>query len=155
MNLRSKLAIGFAGVGAAAAILVGVLSYQAASERIDAELDRSLLTTSAEVAAGATQVLAPSPVTRGPDDDDHDEAQPMVAQAIAPDGTTRPLGGRPVRLPVADADRALAATGSLGDHRYTDFTAGPDDYAWTAAVLDSARRAGVPADHVHAERFAW
>jgi hypothetical protein len=77
VNLRSKLAIAFAGVGAAAAILVGVFSYQAASQRIDAELDRSLLTTSAEVAAGATQVLAPSPVTRGPDDDDHDETQPM------------------------------------------------------------------------------
>ncbi|VVJ17633.1 Sensor protein BasS (activates BasR) [Amycolatopsis camponoti] len=141
MNLRSKLAIGFAGVGAAAAILVGVLSYQAASERIDAELDRSLLTTSAEVAAGATQVLAPSPVTRGPDDDDHDEAQPMVAQAIAADGTTRPLGGRPVRLPVADADRALAATGSLGDHRYWNLTAGRDDYRVITVALGPGRGA--------------
>jgi two-component system sensor histidine kinase MprB len=141
MNLRSKLAIAFAGVGAAAAILVGVFSYQAASQRIDAELDRSLLTTSAEVAAGATQVLAPSPVTRGPDDDDHDEAQPMVAQAIAPDGTTRPLGGRPVRLPVAGADRALAATGALGDHRYTDFTAGPDDYRVITVALGPGRGA--------------
>ena len=117
MNLRSKLAVAFAGVGAAVAILVGVFSYQAASQRINAELDRSLLTTSAEIAAGATQVLAPSPVTRGPDDDDHDEAQSMVAQAIAPDGTTRPLGGRPVRLAAGDDDRALAATGVLGDHR--------------------------------------
>ncbi len=141
MNLRSKLAIAFAGVGAAVAILVGVFSYQAASQRINAELDRSLLTTSAEVAAGATQVLAPSPVTRGPDDDDHDEAQPMVAQAIAPDGTTRPLGGRPVRLPVADADRALAATGSLGDHRYDDFTAGRDDYRVITVALGPGRGA--------------
>ncbi|WP_329048863.1 ATP-binding protein [Amycolatopsis sp. NBC_01488] len=141
MNLRSKLAIAFAGVGAAAAILVGVLSYQAASQRIDAELDRSLLTTSAEVAAGATQVLAPSPVTRGPDDDDHDEAQPMVAQAIAPDGTVRPLGGRPVRLDVDDADRALAATGSLGDHRYWDFTAGRDDYRAITVALGPGRGA--------------
>ncbi|MEU4524699.1 HAMP domain-containing sensor histidine kinase [Amycolatopsis sp. NPDC024027] len=141
MNLRSKLAIAFAGVGASAAILVGVFSYQAASQRIDAELDRSLLTTSAEVAAGATQVLAPSPVTRGPDDDDHDEAQPMVAQAIAPDGTTRPLGGRPVRLDVGDEDRTLAATGSLGDHRYRDFTAGRDDYRVTTVALGPGRGA--------------
>ncbi len=141
MNLRSKLAIAFASVGAAAAILVGVFSYQAASQRIHAELDRSLLTTSAEVAAGATQVLAPSPVTRGPDDDDHDEAQPMVAQAIAPDGTTRPLGGRPVRLDVGDADRALAATGSLGDHRYRDFTAGRDDYRVITVALGPGRGA--------------
>ncbi|WP_370961607.1 ferric reductase-like transmembrane domain-containing protein [Amycolatopsis sp. cg9] len=33
------------------------------------------------------------------------------------------------------------------------YVCGPD--AWTGAVLDSARRAGVPADRVHAERFAW
>ncbi|WIY00744.1 ATP-binding protein [Amycolatopsis mongoliensis] len=135
MNLRSKLAIAFAGVGAAAAILVGLFSYQAASERINAELDRSLLTTSAEVAAGATQVLAPSPVTRGPDDDDHDEAQPMVAQAIAPDGTVRHVGGRPIRLAVDDADRALAATGAFGDRRYDDFTVQPDDYRVITVAL--------------------
>ncbi|MEA5365230.1 ATP-binding protein [Amycolatopsis sp., V23-08] len=141
MNLRSKLAIAFAGVGAAAAILVGVFSYQAASERISAELDRSLLTTSAEVAAGATQVLAPSPVTRGPDDDDHDEAQPMVAQAIAPDGTVRPVGGRAVRLAVGDDDRALAAAGAFGDRRYQDFTAPPDDYRVITVALGGGRGA--------------
>ncbi|HEY3478262.1 MAG TPA: ferric reductase-like transmembrane domain-containing protein [Amycolatopsis sp.] len=33
------------------------------------------------------------------------------------------------------------------------YVCGPD--AWTEAVLDSARRAGVPADRVHAERFGW
>ena len=141
MNLRSKLAIAFAGVGAAAAILVGVFSYQAASQRINAELDRSLLTTSAEVAAGATQILAPSPVTRGPDDDDHDEAQPMVAQAIAPDSAARPIGGRPVHLAVDDEDRALAATGALGDHRYTNFTDGHDDYRVITVALGPGRGA--------------
>ncbi|MGW4527311.1 ATP-binding protein [Amycolatopsis sp. NPDC004378] len=141
MNLRSKLAIAFAGVGAAAAILVGVLSYQAASERINAELDRSLLTTSAEVAAGATQVLAPSPVTRGPDDDDHDEAQPMVAQSLAADGTVRPIGGRPVRLPVDDEDRALAAGGTLGPHRYWNYTSGRDDYRAITVALGPGRGA--------------
>ncbi|HEY3478261.1 MAG TPA: ATP-binding protein [Streptomyces sp.] len=141
MNLRSKLAIAFAGVGAAVAILVGAFSYQAASQRIDAELDRSLLTTSAEVAAGATQILAPSPVTRGPDDDDHDEAQPMVAQAIAADGSVRPLGGRPVRLAVGDEDRALAATGALADHRYTNFTAGHDEYRVITVALGPGRGA--------------
>ncbi|MGK3206846.1 HAMP domain-containing sensor histidine kinase [Amycolatopsis sp. MEPSY49] len=160
MNLRSKLAIAFAGVGAAAAILVGVFSYQAASQRIDAELDRSLLTTSAEVAAGATQVLAPSPVTRGPDDDDHDEAQPMVAQAIAPDGGVRAIGGRPVRLDVGDDDRALAATGALGDHRYWNFTAGHDDYRVITVALGPGRGAvqlGIDVDesrHVLAELAA-
>ncbi len=141
MNLRSKLAIAFAGVGAAAAILVGVFSYQAASQRISAELDRSLLTTSAEVAAGATQVLAPSPATRGPDDDDHDEAQPMVAQAIAPDGTVRPVGGRHVQLDVDNEDRALAATGTFGDRNYQDRTVPPDDYRVITVALGGGRGA--------------
>jgi two-component system sensor histidine kinase MprB len=160
MNLRSKLAIAFAGVGAAAAILVGVFSYQAASQRINAELDRSLLTTSAGVAAGATQILAPSPVTRGPDDDDHDEAQPMVAQAIAPDGTVRPVGGRPVHLVVDREDRALAATGALGDHRYQDLTVAPDDYRVITVALGPGRGAlqlGIDVDesrHVRSELAA-
>ena len=141
MNLRSKLAVAFAGVGAAAAILVGVFSYQTASQRINDELDRSLLTTSAEIAAGATQVLAPSPVTRGPDDDDHDEAQPMVAQSITPGGGVAPIGGRPVRLEVDATDRALAATGQLGDHRYQNLTVSPDDYRVITVALGGGRGA--------------
>ncbi|GHF31811.1 two-component system sensor histidine kinase MprB [Amycolatopsis bartoniae] len=141
MNLRSKLAIAFAAVGAAAAILVGVFSYQAASQRIDAELDRSLLTTSSDVAAGATQLLAPHPVLLGPEDNDHDEAQPMVAQSISPDGVVRPIGGRPVRLGVDDQDRALAASGAPGDHRYRDLTVAPDDYRVITVALGDGRGA--------------
>lgn len=141
MNLRSKLAIAFGGVGAAVAILVGVFSYQTASRRINDELDRSLLTTSAEIAAGATQVLAPSPVTRGPNDDDHDEAQPMVARSISPNGAVRPIGGRPVTFDVNDADRALAATGNLGDRRYRDLTVSPDDYRVITVALGDGRGA--------------
>lgn len=33
------------------------------------------------------------------------------------------------------------------------YVCGPD--AWTAAVVETARRAGVPADRVHSERFGW
>jgi two-component system sensor histidine kinase MprB len=141
MNLRSKLAVAFAGVGAAVAILVGVFSYQTASQRIGNELDRSLLTMSAQIAAGATQVLAPSPVATGPDDSDHDEAQPMVAQAISPDGVVRPIGGRPIRLADDAADRALAATGNLGDRRYQDLTVSPDDYRVITVALGGGRGA--------------
>jgi two-component system sensor histidine kinase MprB len=141
MNLRSKLAVAFAGVGAATSILVGLFSYETASARISEELDRSLLTSSAEVAAGATQVLAPSPITDGPSTVDHHRAQPMVAQAIGADGSVRPIGGRAVRLPVNDADRALAATGGTGDRSYEDLTVGPDDYR----VITVARGAGLGA----------
>ncbi len=39
----------------------------------------------------------------------------------------------------------------IADHDV--YVCGPD--AWTAAVLGTARHAGVPADRIHAERFAW
>ncbi|HEY2060800.1 MAG TPA: ATP-binding protein [Amycolatopsis sp.] len=141
MNLRSKLAVAFAGVGAASAILVGAFSYQTASGRVSEELDRSLLASSSEIAAGATQLLAPNPLTRGPDDNDHDEAQPMVAQAIAPDGSVRPIGGRAVRLAVDGEDRALAATGTPGSRRYEDLTVPPDDYRVIVVALGPGRGA--------------
>jgi ferredoxin-NADP reductase len=39
----------------------------------------------------------------------------------------------------------------IADHDV--YVCGPD--TWTGAVLDTARRAGVPADRVHSERFGW
>lgn len=142
MNLRGKLAVAVAvaGVGAAAAILVGLFSYQTASQRISDELDRSLLNTSADIAAGATQVLAPNPVLKGGPRGDH-QAQPMSAQMIAPDGTVSPVGGRPVRLAVSSADQALAATGRAGDRRYQDLTVSPDDYRVITVALGDGRGA--------------
>ncbi|WP_116206822.1 HAMP domain-containing sensor histidine kinase [Amycolatopsis circi] len=159
MNLRGKLAIAFAAVGGGAAILVGVLGYHTASQRISAELDRSLLSTASQVSAGAVQLLAPNPLTRGPGDDDHDEAQPMVAQSIAPDGTVHRVGGRPVTLPVTAADRELTA-----GTRYADATVGPDDYRVLTVALGSGRGAlqlGIDVDETRhvlgdlAERMTW
>ncbi|PKV96077.1 two-component system sensor histidine kinase MprB [Amycolatopsis echigonensis] len=159
MNLRGKLAIAFAAVGGGAAVLVGVLGYHTASQRISAELDRSLLSTAAQVSAGAVQLLAPSPLTRRPGDDDHDEAQPMVAQSIAPDGTVRHVGGRPVALPVSAADRELSS-----GTRYADATVGPDDYRVLTVALGPGRGAlqlGIDVDETRhvlgdlAERMTW
>ncbi|MCU1684050.1 MAG: mprB [Amycolatopsis sp.] len=141
MNLRGKLVIAFGGVGAAAAILVGVFSYQTASQRIGEERDRSLLTTSSEIAAGATQVLAPSAVIKGANGGDHGKAQNKVAQGIAADGTVRPIGGRPVRLAVDTADRALAATGHPGDHRFQDLALSADSYRVITVALGGGRGA--------------
>jgi two-component system sensor histidine kinase MprB len=163
MNLRSKLAVAFAGVGAATAVLVGVFSYQTASQQISAELDRSLLTTSSEIAAGATQVLAPAAGVKGPDVDNHDEARPMVAQAIAPNGVVRRIGGRPVRLPVDSVDRAIAS-GTSGNHRYRNLSVRPDDYRVITMGLGPGRGAiqlGIDVDesqHVLSSlsaRIAW
>jgi two-component system sensor histidine kinase MprB len=142
MNLRSKLAVAFAAVGAIVAILVGVFSYQTASQRINDELDRSLRATSAEIVAGATQVLAPNPAMRAPHDNDHhDESQPMVAQAIAQDGRVTPVGGRQVRLAVDAEDQALAATGAPGSLRYQDLTDSPDVYRVLTVALGDGRGA--------------
>jgi two-component system sensor histidine kinase MprB len=129
MSLRTKLAVVFAVVAAAVAGVVGVFSYQTASQRISNEVDRSLLNTADAIAAGATEVMAPSPVNaRHPGDMGHDDGQPMVAQAVLPDGTVVPIGGRPVVLPLSTADRALAATGARRSQGYQNVTAGPDNY---------------------------
>ncbi|WP_018686811.1 HAMP domain-containing sensor histidine kinase [Actinokineospora enzanensis] len=127
MNLTARLALAFAAVGAVAAVLVGVFGYRTASDRVHEELDRTLLTTAAEITSGATAVLAPNPAITGPDND-HDEAQPMVAQRIGPDGTARRIGGRQAAVPITPAERVLAAHGHPGDHVYHDVTVGPDDY---------------------------
>jgi len=141
MNLQTKLAVAFAAVGAVVAILVGVLSYATASDRIGDERDRTLLTTSAEISAGALEVLAPNPLIPDHGDDDHDENQPMVAQLIARNGTVTLVGGRRVRLPVGAQDLALAAFGKPGDQRYYDFAMKPDDYRVLTVTLDGGRGA--------------
>ncbi|GLZ36695.1 ATP-binding protein [Actinokineospora sp. NBRC 105648] len=127
MNLAARLALAFAAVGAVVAVLVGVLSYRTAADRVHDELDRTLLTTAAEITAGATAVLAPNTAIAG-SDDDHDEAQPMVAQMIGPDGSVRRVGGRLVTLSTTPDELALARRGGLGDHLFHDVTAGRDDY---------------------------
>ncbi len=53
--------------------------------------------------------------------------------------------------PVPDEQVLRHLVPDIADHDV--YVCGPD--AWTGAVLDSARRAGVPADRVHCERFAW
>ncbi|QKV80483.1 ferric reductase-like transmembrane domain-containing protein [Amycolatopsis sp. Hca4] len=53
--------------------------------------------------------------------------------------------------PVPDEQVLRHLVPDIADHDV--YVCGPD--AWTGAVLGSARRAGVPADRVHCERFAW
>ncbi|WP_416984437.1 ATP-binding protein [Streptomyces sp. T028] len=59
MSLRSRLALAFAVVGAVVAVLVGLLSYRAAADRVIAEIDRSL--RSATLAAAEDLPLTPAP----------------------------------------------------------------------------------------------
>lgn len=161
MSLRSRVALAFALVGAVVSALVGVLSYRAAADRITAETDRSLRSITVALAGGQDQVLAPSVVVerepgRGPGRDrgrdeggdeergpgpgpGREEGQQLVAQLVAPDGTTTPLGGRPVTLPVSAATRALAATGAAGHQDAGEVVADRDTYRVLTTVLDGGR----------------
>jgi two-component system sensor histidine kinase MprB len=108
MSLRSRFALAFAAVGAVVAVVVGALSYRAASDRVLAEIDRSLRTTTAALARAEEQdqeSALSDAVTRAPDlfpgtfepgPGDEEERQPIL-QAVSRDGTPTRLGGRPCR----------------------------------------------------------
>ena len=153
MSLRSRFALAFALVGAVVALLVGVLSYHAASERIYTEIDRSLGTTTTALAGGDTGVLAstaPGPPERGgppgPKGDDAEgygrgPGRSLVGISLSADGSATFLGGRPVTLPVTEADRALTTTRTAGLTYTTEVTLGRDVYR----VLTTARGDGAGA----------
>ena len=153
-SLRSRFALAFALVSAIVAGLVGVLSYEAASDRVHDEIDRSLTSVATAVAGGQTQVLA-SPVAvggpgrdrgpgrgpeRGPGGRD-DLGPELVGQAVAPDGTVTFLGGRPVALPVPPAARALASDGAAGRTVTTEAVVGRDTYRVLTTALGGGRGA--------------
>jgi two-component system sensor histidine kinase MprB len=111
-TLRTRFSLAFALVAVVVAGTVGLLSYHAASQRIDQEIDNSLRSATVALADGQTDVLNP-PAPTGPRGRRAPE-RPMVAQIVAPDGTVTPLGGSGVRLPVSDTVRSLASSGTSG-----------------------------------------
>jgi two-component system sensor histidine kinase MprB len=150
VSLGTRLALAFALVGAVVAVLVGALSYRAAADRVTEEIDRTLTSVTAAVAAGQDGVLAspagdggagryPGPGPRGPRHDD--QGTRLVGQAVAADGTVTPLGGRPVLLPVSDAARALAATGAPGRTATGEVVVGRDTYRALTTALGGGRGA--------------
>ena len=140
MSLRSRFALAFALVAAVVAGLVGILSYRAAADRIQSETDRSLQTATTELLAGNANVLAAAPDPGGHDGHFADQRR-MVAQTIAPNGTTAFVGGRPVSLPVTGADRMLAASGSGGLVDVNEADVGPDRFRIMTTSLDDGRGA--------------
>ncbi|HLU55704.1 MAG TPA: HAMP domain-containing sensor histidine kinase [Pseudonocardia sp.] len=130
MTLPTRLAVAFAAVAATVAAAVGVLAFYSAVERVTGEVDHTLQTATAAVLDGSEDVLeAPSPglVERR-----------LVAQRIAPDGTVTPLGGRPVTLPVRDADRVLATTADRGATSTTEVAVGDETSGVAYRVLSTA-----------------
>jgi two-component system, OmpR family, sensor histidine kinase MprB len=114
MTLRRKFAIAFAAIAATVAILVGLLSYTITAHNVHNEIDRSLETAAATLAAGGNLTAgggAPTGTVDGPGTGDRDRGIIQGAQAIATDGTVTELLGANLAIPVDDADRALASTG--------------------------------------------
>jgi two-component system, OmpR family, sensor histidine kinase MprB len=139
MSLRSRFALAFALVAAVVAGLVGLLSYHAAADRIQSETDRSLQTATTALLAGNDDALS-TPVPNGRDGRFAAERR-MAAQTIAPNGTTSFVGGRPVQLPVTDADRALAASGRGGAVAVEEVDVGPDRFRVMTTALGNGRGA--------------
>lgn len=180
MSLRTRFAIAFALVAAVVAALVGTLSYRAASERVFAEVDRSLASTTASVQAGQTGVLGATTTLSSGDRDrgdggdgdrgghrgpgGHGDGPAFTAQICAPDGTVTAVGGRAVRLPVSEATRSLAAAGVAGGVDTTEVVVGRDDYRVRTTALGGGRGAlqvATDVDEVHlvlggmAVEIAW
>ncbi|MCT9077574.1 HAMP domain-containing sensor histidine kinase [Streptomyces fulvoviolaceus] len=163
MSLRSRFALAFAAVGAVVAVTVGALSYHAASDRVLAEIDRTLRSTTTALAraeekrqeqAVADAVtegtdLFPGPDLPGPGDEE--EAHPVV-QAVARDGTPTLLGGPLEKLPVSEAARTLAASGAAGQSDTTETEVDGHTYRLLTTALGGKRGAlqvAVQVDQTH------
>jgi two-component system sensor histidine kinase MprB len=146
MNVRTRFALAFAAVAITVAALVGLLSYTAAADRIDNELDRTLQTATTALVNGQNGVLdAPTPGPPGGPGhgrgDRFDEERQLVAQVVAPDGTPTLLGGRDVALPVPPATRALAAAGPVGASDVTEVEIGGEAFRVMTTGLTDGRGA--------------
>jgi two-component system sensor histidine kinase MprB len=120
MTLRRRIVISSVLIVTIAVVLVGGISYTATVHTVNSELDRSLSSAAATLAAGGTVTTdgTESDASRG--DDHHQGADGVVSTArhLDPGGTTTQLLGPSVDLPVSDTDRWLASTASAGTGDY-------------------------------------
>ena len=142
MSLRVKLALALVLLTTAATATIGAWSYIGTSDRLFAEIDRSL---QAGAAAGQ-QDQAP-----GPTDGDHPagatpvaprEEQVMV-QTVAPNGHVV-AASTGVTLPVDDLDRAIASdsvSSNPGDARRRDVNINGSPYRILTTDLENGRGA--------------
>ncbi|MFD9396968.1 ATP-binding protein [Streptomyces sp. NPDC060000] len=157
MSLRSRFALAFAAVGAVVAVTVGALSYLTASDRVFAEVDRTLRSTTVALTRGmekrqeqsqeqapgaglAARSPAPFPGLDLPAPEGGEEGQPVL-QAVARDGMPIRLSGPLEKLPVSDAARALAASGRAGQSVTTEIDAGGHSYRLLTTALGESRGA--------------
>ena len=118
MSLRRRLALLSALAVAVAIVLASAITYALVSDKLRDDIDEDLERQVAEAthrfepAGGAVPALPPPAPTRGP----------ALGQLINAGGQSVPTPGSPIRIPVSDADRELAARG--GGARFSEVEAG-------------------------------
>jgi two-component system, OmpR family, sensor histidine kinase MprB len=130
MTLRRQLVVAFGVLVFLAVALVGGISFTATAHTFSGELDRSLASAAATVAAGGTVPTDGGPGGPQRRGDEHSDGGAIVSaiQTVAADGTVGYLSGDTPTLPVSAAARALAANGRAGDARYDEVEAGGIGY---------------------------
>ncbi|QYX76059.1 HAMP domain-containing sensor histidine kinase [Streptomyces akebiae] len=144
MSLRLRFTLAFTAVGALVAVLVGALSFRAASDRVVDGANRTVRLVALAVAEDRHTAHVPDAVTRDPASrpgTGDEPEQPAIVHAVAPDGTTTHLGGPDVPLPVSDTGRALAASGAAGQEEATMIEVGGDTYCQLTIALGDGRGA--------------
>ena len=127
LTLRRKFVIAFAAVAFLVAALVGFLSFSVTRHGLDEEINRSLTSAAATLAAGGT-VSTTTPATQTPDGDGRrgqNDGIIQAAQTVHPDGSVTVLVGDQIPADPQTAQLTSAAAGAqvfravdLNGHRY-------------------------------------
>lgn len=121
MSLQVRLAVFFAVIAAGAACLMGLAAYAVTADRLHGEADAALARAAAPYLADLRTGRAgggdPGPGGRGRDGPGRVD---YPTQALMPDGTVVPLVLAGVRLPVDEADLALAGSAAIEQRFRTD-----------------------------------
>ncbi|GDY32739.1 two-component sensor histidine kinase [Gandjariella thermophila] len=146
MNLRTRFALAFAGVAAAAIAVVVALSYQTTANVLQVNADESFNDTVKDLVGEAQAgVLSPASFLLPGGDESvryRLPRTPLVAsQVLNPDGTValreHPAGG----LPVTAQDRALAASPAAGQLQGRLVVVEGDQYRLVTVALGGGRGA--------------
>lgn len=144
-TLRRRLVIAFTALVVVAVALVGGISYFAAVDAYNDELDRALASAATTIDNGGTVATSVPTQIQGRVRGEPESTGPIIsiAQSVAADGTVTRTAGS-VTLPVYPDELRLAGSGSAGDARYSEVSADGADYR----VYTLARGGGLGAIQV-------
>lgn len=135
-SLRRRLVIAFTALVVVAVALVGGISYFAARDAYNDELDSTLVSTATTIANGGT-VATSTPNASGDrmaGDGDSTGFIIAAAQKIDAAGSITPVAGS-VSIPVTAEALQLAVSGATGDTRYDEIGTGGSEYrVYTVAL---------------------